>query len=159
MKIRRAENRDSQTIALFIRATLQDMASVGGHAVNPDDSFWQQYPEALSKFVGLDDRLCLLAHNDGAALGFLAGEIVKLPDVFIPKKSFHMNAVYVIPESRKQGIATSLVQEALQWAVGRGCQEADLNVLFQNNKAKALYKKFGFEVFQYEMRMKIAMNA
>ena len=74
------------------------------------------------------------------------------------KKCFHISVVYVISEFRQQGIATALVQEALRLACDQGCQEADLNVLFNNEKARHLYKKLGFNVFQYQLRIKLPAN-
>jgi ribosomal protein S18 acetylase RimI-like enzyme len=155
LRIRHADDRDCQSIVSFVQATLQDMESVGGHEVNYDEIFWQRYGEKIIEFIRQDERLYLLAQTGSSVLGFLEGKITKLHEVFAHKKSFHIGAVYVNPESRQRGIATSLVQEALRWASEQGCQEADLNVLFNNAKAKGLYKKLGFKVFQYELRMKL----
>ena len=79
--------------------------------------------------------------------------------MFVPLKRFHISVVYVVPKARRRGIATALVHEALRWAARQTCREADLNVLSDNDKARGLYKKIGFEVFQYKLRMKLPMNA
>ncbi|UCD78537.1 MAG: GNAT family N-acetyltransferase [Desulfobacterales bacterium] len=152
MLIRHANDRDCQPIVRFVRATLQDMELVGGHEVKPDDNFWQRYGEKILEFIRKGDRLYLVVQSGSSLLGFLEGKIVKLHEVFTHKKCFHISAVYVIPDSRRRGIATSLIQEALRWASEQGCQEADLNVLFNNDKAKGLYEKLGFKVFRYELR-------
>jgi len=131
------------------------MESVGGHEVNPDESFWQRYGEKIFEFIRKGDRLYLLAQEGSDVVGYLEGKINKLHEVFSHKRSFHINAVFVIPESRQRGIATLLVKEALRYASEQGCQEADLNVLFNNDNAKGLYKKLGFKVFRYELRMKL----
>jgi len=101
----------------------------------------------------------LLAQEGSDVVGYLEGKINKLHEVFSYKRSFHINAVFVNPESRQRGIATLLVKEALRYASEQGCQEADLNVLFNNDKAKGLYKKLGFKVFRYELRMKLPTMA
>ena len=85
----------------------------------------------------------------------MEGKSSALHEVFASKSNFHFNAIYVVPEARNQGIATALVQKALQWATEQGCQEADLNVLVNNSNAKGLYQKLGFTVFRYEMRMQL----
>jgi len=121
IRIRHADNRDCQSIVRFVRATLQDMASVGGHEVNSDEIFWQRYGEKIVEFIRQGDRLYLLAQTGSSVLGFLEGKIIKLNEVFAHNKCFHISAVYVIPESRQRGIATSLVQEALGWASEQGC--------------------------------------
>jgi ribosomal protein S18 acetylase RimI-like enzyme len=88
----------------------------------------------------------------------LEGKSSSLHEAFAPKKNFHLNAIYVVPKARNQGIAFSLFKKALRWATEQGCQEADLNVLINNSNAKGLYKKIGFTVFRYEMRMQLPTN-
>ena len=159
IQIRHADDRDAQLITGFTRATLQEMESTGGDRGNRDKTFWKMYAENIVGFIRKNDRLYLLAQTESSIVGFLEGKIFELPEVFAYKKCFHIGVVYVISESRKQGIATALVQEALRWACDRGCQEADLNVLFNNEKARLLYKKLGFNVFQYQLRIKLSANA
>jgi len=101
----------------------------------------------------------LLAQTDHRIAAFLEGNIVRPYEVFTRQKIFHISIVYVIPEARRQGIATALVREALAWAGDQGCREADLNVLFTNEKARHLYKKLGFNVFQYQLRIKLPAKA
>lgn len=159
IQIRHAKDHDSNTIVNFIQATLQDMEAGGGHEVNHDVKFWQSYRNEITKFIRKDDRLYLLAHSENSVTGFLEGKIIRLREMFTDLNSFHISVVYVVPEVRQRGVATKLVHEALGWASGRGCREADLNVLFSNDKARGLYKKMGFEVFQYNLRMKLPTNA
>lgn len=153
--MRRADDRDCQSIARFVRATLQVMESSGGHDVNPDEGFWQRYGEKLVELNREDHRLFLIAQADSRVLGCLCGKVSKLHEAFVSKKIFHIDVVYVIPESRKRGVATSLVQEALKWASGEGCQESNLNVIIDNDKARELYKRLGFRAFRHEMRLTI----
>ena len=156
--IRNASVDDSAVIVGFIRAMLQDMASAGGHEVNPDETFWSAFPALIVDAIQDADRLYLLAESSGTTVGYLEGKAARLYDVFVPRRRFHIRGVYVIPEKRRQGIATGLVQEALRWAVEQECQEADLNVLL-GNEASGFYQKIGFATFQHEMRMKLPTTA
>ena len=158
LKIRLANDHDGGTIAEFILAALCDMESVGGYEVNHEGKFWQRYSEQVPEFIRMDDRLYLLAQFESRVIGFLEGIIIRLHEMFTAMNSFHISVVYVVPEARQRGVATALVKEALQWASKRGCRESDLNVLFKNDKARGLYKKIGFEVFQYKLRMKLPVN-
>ena len=158
IQIRHADDRDAHLIKGFTRATLQEMESTGGNRSNRDSIFWKMYAENIVRLIRKDDRLYLLAQTENSTVGFLEGKIFELPEVFAYKKCFHISIVYVISESRKQGIATALVQDALRWACDRGCQEADLNVLFNNEKARLLYKKLGFNEFQYQLKIKLPAN-
>jgi ribosomal protein S18 acetylase RimI-like enzyme len=156
IQIRKANVRDCELIVRFLRAALQDMEAAGGHAVNSDETFWRDFTAKVSRSIQYNDRLYLLAQTGNAAVGYLEGKSSALHEVFAPKRSFHLNAVYVVPESRNQGIAILLVDRALQWAKDQGYRESDLNVLANNRNAKRLYEKMGFSVFRYEMRMQLS---
>jgi len=156
IQIRNADIRDCELIVRFLRAALQDMEAAGGHVVKSDETFWLDFTAKVSRTIQHNDRLYLLAQTGNAAVGYLEGNSRDLHEVFAPKKSFHLNAIYVVPESRNRGIATLLVRRALQWAKEQGCRESDLNVLANNRNAKGLYEKIGFSVFRYEMRMQLS---
>ena len=64
-------------------------------------------------------------------------------------KIFFIDALYVIKEYRRKGIATSLIKEAINIA---GNNPIDINVLYANNEAYNLYKKLGFNDFKITMR-------
>ena len=53
-------------------------------------------------------------------------------------------AVEVLPERRREGIATRLVSTALAWAVEHGADKAYLQTMRDNTAALALYEPFGF---------------
>ena len=158
IQIRNANDRDCELIVQFLRATLQDMEAAGGHIVNSDETFWRNFTAKVVRTIQHNDQLYLLAQTGNVVVGYLEGKSSALHEVFAPTRHFHLNAIYVVPEARNQGIATSLFQKALRWATEQGCQEADLNVLVNNRHAKGLYKKLGFTVFRYEMRMQLPTN-
>lgn len=154
IQLRHANVHDSKSISFFVRAMMKEMESVGGHQANPDDIFWDNCHEKIAEFVQDDNRLYLFAQIGNDLIGYFEGRISTLDGVFAPKKVFHIAAMYVVPERRKQGIATSLIKKALKWASEQDCEEAELKVLINNN-AKALYEKIGFKVFQHEMRVQL----
>ncbi len=57
MRIRPADDRESQSIVSFVQAASQDMESVGGHEVNHDEIFWQRYGEKIVEFIRKGDRI------------------------------------------------------------------------------------------------------
>jgi GNAT superfamily N-acetyltransferase len=153
--IRKAKTVDCEVIVSFIRMMLKEMSDMGGHPENQDESFWKSFIDIVLPAIENSDRLYLIAENNDGPVGFFEGRVDMLYKVFEPKKSFHINSVYMIPEKRNNGIATSLIRAGLSWATARGCQETDLNTLINNSKAQGLYKKVGFTIFQYEMRMRL----
>ncbi len=158
IQIRHADDDDGHAIVDFVQATLREMESVGGYEVNHDGKFWQWYRREIAECIRRKDRLYLLAQLENNAVGLLEGKIVKLQEVFASLNSFHIGVVFVLPNARRQGIATALIREALRWASKQACREADLNVLSQNDMACGLYKKIGFEIFQHKLRLRLPLN-
>jgi ribosomal protein S18 acetylase RimI-like enzyme len=157
--IRKAEINDCEMISLFIRMMIKEMSDMGGHPANKNESFWESFTDIVVPAIENSDRLYLIAENNDGPVGFLEGRVYMFGKVFEPKKSFHINSVYVSRKKRNDGIATNLIRAALSWATEKECQETDLNTLVNNHKAQGLYKKFGFTIFQYEMRMKLPTTA
>ena len=110
-----------------------EMETFGGHKVNPDEKFWADFHDKISGSINDVTKLYLFAQIGNEVVGFLEGRINTLYEVFEAKRIFHVNAIYVIPDRRKKGIATSLMENALKWALERGCEKADLNVLIKSN--------------------------
>ena len=53
-----------------------------------------------------------------------------------------VNALHVLPEYQGQGVGTRLLETALDWL--GSSKRISLDVVLYNEKAKSLYKKFGF---------------
>ncbi len=157
--LRKAKKDDCDIIASFIRLMLKELSDMGGHPENQENSFWKSFADTISSCIDLPDRLYLIAENNGVPIGFFEGRVDLLYMVFKPKKSFRINSVYVIPEKRNHGIGARFISAGLYWATEKECVETSLTTLRDNSKAQSLYKKFGFSIFQYEMRMRIPTNA
>lgn len=54
--------------------------------------------------------------------------------------------VAVLPEYRRQGIATSLLKQGVAFSAEKGCTRCELEVNTENTAAVELYKKCGFEI-------------
>ena len=59
------------------------------------------------------------------------------------KKGF-IDEVYVKPKHRGKGVATILINEAIEWINAKNCSLVELDVKVQNKGAISLYKKIGF---------------
>ena len=60
--------------------------------------------------------------------------------------------MYVTPESRGQGIASSLVTSVLETAAEIDCELVQLSVGTKNRDSYGLYLRFGFTVYGTELR-------
>ena len=74
----------------------------------------------------------------GEAIGFCSWWLI-LDEV-------HINNLAVLPEHRRGGVASALLERVLTEGAGRGARRATLEVRRSNNAALKLYEKFGFRV-------------
>ncbi|MEM9008161.1 MAG: GNAT family N-acetyltransferase [Cyanobacteria bacterium P01_F01_bin.86] len=61
------------------------------------------------------------------------------------KRQSYVLVLYVLPEHRRQGIATALLETAHDWSRGRGDRQIGLQVFADNAAAIALYRKLGYQ--------------
>ncbi len=57
----------------------------------------------------------------------------------------HVVSVAVLPEHRRRGVASELVEEATQSFIEKNAEECFLEVRMSNRPAIELYKKLGFQ--------------
>ena len=138
----------------FIRRMVEEMESMGGHAVTDDEKDWRKISVSVAEKLKDENAIYLIAENTEdpkEPVGFLEARVVTLPAIFNVEKLFHISSVYVPPQFRRTGIAELLLNKALTIGADLGCAQADLHVL-TNNPAQELYKKLGFTSFQLNMR-------
>jgi aminoglycoside 6'-N-acetyltransferase I len=56
-----------------------------------------------------------------------------------------LEGLYVVPTSRRQGVARALVESAVQWALAEGCSELASDSLFDNSAAHAAHRALGMD--------------
>jgi ribosomal-protein-alanine N-acetyltransferase len=82
---------------------------------------------------------CLLARDPaGAVVGFCS--FWRVVD------ELHINNLAVLPQSRRAGVATALLRQALQEGARLGATRATLEVRRSNEPARLLYERMGFSV-------------
>ncbi len=63
----------------------------------------------------------------------------------------HIFLIYVMPNHRRQGLATALIKQAKQWVQHQGYDKLGLQVFEHNQAAQKLYHKLGFMVKSHLM--------
>ena len=82
---------------------------------------------------------CFLARDDdGRAVGFCS--------VWRVADELHINNLAVLPEVRRRGIGSALLEHVLRHGADSGAQRATLEVRQSNDAARILYERFGFTV-------------
>lgn len=82
--------------------------------------------------------LYLARDGDGAVIGFCS--FWRVLD------ELHINNLAVIPEHRRNGVASALLQRVLAEGALLGARRATLEVRPSNEPARQLYQRFGFSV-------------
>ena len=93
----------------------------------------------LSELENRAVSFCFLARDrDGPVVGFCS--FWRVLD------ELHINNLAVMPESRRQGIASALLARVLAEGTRLGMRRATLEVRRSNEAARLLYERFGFSV-------------
>ena len=95
------------------------------------ETFW-------AELAGVPEtRHYVVAEDDGVLLGY-AG-------LFATRHSADVQTVAVAPEAQGSGLGATLLQDLLDEATRRGCGEVLLEVRVDNEPARRLYERHGFE--------------
>ncbi|MFE5318670.1 GNAT family N-acetyltransferase [Paenibacillus sp. NPDC056579] len=121
-----------------------------------DDSAQSQSIEALERLLSFPNASCLLARTDDGYVGFLSYSWGLSTSKGLPV--FHIQALFTAPEHRRQGVAQALLNRAAAIAEAHGAHRMQLETDLDNDAARSLYSKFGFEwispkiVYMYPMQ-------
>jgi len=83
---------------------------------------------------------------DGSVLGF--AEASKRVDYVNGTRSSpvaFLEGLYVVPSVRRQGVARTLVESVVNWAVREGCTELASDALIDNDTGHKVHRSLGFE--------------
>jgi ribosomal-protein-alanine N-acetyltransferase len=101
-----------------------------------------QFPEPWSRAMLLDEinnvenRRYTVAIENKTIIGYLG--------VMFVMDELHINTLGTLTGHESRGVATSLMDEAWIDAQARGVLRATLEVAVSNNRAQALYARYGF---------------
>ena len=88
--------------------------------------------------------------NEGVSFCFVAknaaNEVVGFCSFWRVLDELHVNNLAVLPEFRRAGAATALLQHVLSEGARLGARRATLEVRRSNEAARLLYERFGFTV-------------
>jgi len=87
---------------------------------------------------------CLIAEQDGAAVGFAL--FFHNFSTFLCKKGLYLEDLFVLPSARGTGLGKQLLQRLARIAVERDCGRFEWSVLDWNVDAQAFYQRMGATV-------------
>jgi ribosomal protein S18 acetylase RimI-like enzyme len=97
----------------------------------------------------LDDKLVLVAEDDGELVGFAFGDLAR-------EGKAHVNVAYVRHESRKQGVMKELLAEFATRARAAGSEYLTLDVDTNNEVGQKVWERLGF--IDYSRRLWIRID-
>jgi ribosomal-protein-alanine N-acetyltransferase len=74
------------------------------------------------------------------------GEAIGFCSCWLVLDEIHINNLAVLPEHRRGGVGSALIEHVLKEGGARGAHRATLEVRRSNEPARKLYEKFGFAV-------------
>ena len=142
------------------RASIQDLDRL----VPLFDAYRQLYGQLSDLIVArqfLNDRLTrnesvvLVAENDGgAAIGFV--QLYPTFSSILASPMYVLSDLFVIPEVRRKGVGTLLLQSAVETARATGAVRLELATAITNVSAQRLYESLGWqrdEFYQYGLSL------
>jgi GNAT superfamily N-acetyltransferase len=87
---------------------------------------------------------CLVAVDVDTIVGFVNGR-VDLGDGLLPGVAGHLESLYVVAESRGQGLSRRLAEAAVAWLRARGAGTVRTEICIDNLAAQQLWLDLGFE--------------
>jgi ribosomal protein S18 acetylase RimI-like enzyme len=106
-------------------------------ALRLDDAHWREWAQRGS--CGADHLVAVVDCGAAGLVGVISATV--RPD----GDSTSFGALWVMPESRRAGLARRLVRHVVKWSRRRGVQTVTLWVSHRNTSAIALYRSLGFE--------------
>ena len=120
----------------------------------------RQYDKSIDKgFVVKDYFKNVIKNEENILLCYEENNIIKgyiyLKQIINNnKKGYLIDGLYVEELYRNKGIASKLIEKALNITKDNGIEVLEINVMSQNKKAIKLYKKYGFNEFKICFRKK-----
>ena len=96
--------------------------------------------------------LFVAKNNEEKIVGYIYGYVRDDGDAYI-EKTAQLEALYVLPTVRNNGIASSLIEEFKKWCYKNSTNIIILTVCHGNDNAIKLYEKNGFKTCKYVMKI------
>ena len=139
MQIKRAEIKDLNTVIEMKMAMFKEVGSISMLRDNAEELIYEKYRELYN-----EDKCChyLIYENDRAIA--CGGAIIKdeAPFCFFKTPMYgYIVDVYCVPDKRKNGYSSEIVEELIKWLKGKEIHNIKLK---PSAAGKHLYEKFGF---------------
>jgi ribosomal protein S18 acetylase RimI-like enzyme len=129
--VRNARPGDEETVAQLIRELAVSFAETS-----------EVSAAFVAKYLATPDVGALLAEQDGVAVGLLTYSLYC--GLYHAGPWGLLDELVVRKEARRQGVGDELLNEVVRRFQAAGCKEASVSLAFENEAARALYRKHAF---------------
>lgn len=139
MEIRKAEIKDLDIVIKMKMDMSTEVGSVALLQENAEEKIYAKYKELYQEEKG-----CHFLMYEGETAVACGGAVIKedVPFCFFKTPMYgYVVDVYCIPEKRKNGYASKVMEEVIKWLQERGVHNIKLK---PSAAGKALYQNFGF---------------
>ena len=139
MEIKKADIKDLDTVVRLKMAMFKEVGSIALLQDNAEEQIYETYKELYQEEKGCH---YLVYENDSVIA--CGGAVIKedVPFCFFKTPMYgYIIDVYCIPEKRRNGYSTKIMEELLKWLQSKGIHTIKLK---PSEVGKHLYEKFGF---------------
>jgi len=154
--IRKAERRDAEALgalgAMLIRT---HYALDPQRFLAPREGAEQGYASFLARILESPDNCVFVAEKDGVVAGYVWAALEPLSWKELRGPAGFVHDVAVAEEARRAGLATKLIQAAIEWLREHGAPRVILWSASSNGGAQALFQRLGFRDTMIEMTLEL----
>ena len=155
MEIRKAKPQDIEQITKFGVILLKQHSDLDPY-FTPVKTVDKVYRKFLEGCLDSEDKLLLVAENNGKLVAYTVGEIQSRSLIFEISENGYINDVFVVEEFRKLGIARKFLSELKNWFKSKDIKYIELSVHAKNEIGIKTWAKFGFD--DYEIKKIVEME-
>ena len=103
--------------------------------------------EYIAGLISREDVGLLVAEHEDELIGSVTVRLLQSPEfpLLVPRRYASVDTLVVVPEWRKRGVASRMMEACEEWARRQGATYIELVVYEFNEGAKALYRGLGYE--------------
>lgn len=149
MQIRKADLSDAETFLRF-RIAMRTERDTGFDQTKND--FIPNTLRFFEKNIASGDFVLFFMEDGDTVVAISAISVYETPPTQRMKtgRMAYLSSMYTLPEYRKKGLASQLLDRAVKEAVARGCDKVTLNA---SPMGRSLYLKYGFKDAEYDMTL------
>jgi ribosomal protein S18 acetylase RimI-like enzyme len=112
---------------------------------------YRTWKESLFSEEARAIHIHLVAELDGKVVGFVHGQIIERPEIFLVEEMGRVNEVAVHRDYRRRGVGRTMVLALEDELAARGIDHTHLMVDADNPDAEALYHRLGYVTREHHL--------